>query len=96
MNHNSVEQKGQSCICNGTESVLESLYELWISQDPAYDDHVRGLQDRLDEWMGKMSMAEADRLNNVIVDLCIAYSRKGFLDGARMGGLLIREILLGK
>jgi len=83
---------------NGTGefSVLESLYELWIDQDPACDENVRQLYGKLGEWVNKMSVAEADRMTGIIVDLCIAYSRKGFLDGARLGGLLIQEILLGK
>jgi len=78
------------------QSVLESLYELWLIQDPAYDEQVQQLQDRMAECMGGMCLAEADRLSDVVTDLCIAYSRKGFLDGVKLGGLLIREILLGK
>ena len=83
---------------NGTGefSVLESLYELWIDQDPAYDEHVRQLYGKLGEWVEQMSTKEADRFTGVIVDLCIAYARRGFLDGTRLGGLLIYEVLLGK
>jgi len=73
--------------------ILESLYELWINEDPACDEHVWQLFRKLREWTGEMSIEEADRMNGIIVDLCIAYSRKGFLDGIRLGGLLIHEIL---
>lgn len=96
MNRNLSEQKEHFNTCNGTESILESLYELWINQDPAYDEHVRQLYGQLGEWVDKMSTREADRMTGIIVDLCIAYSRKGFLDGARLGGLLVQELLLGK
>ena len=75
---------------------MENLIELWINRDPAYDETVRQLQDRLAGCMEGMSLAETDRLSDVVTDLCIAYSRKGFPDGARLGGLLIREILLEK
>ena len=75
---------------------MENLIELWINRDPAYDETVRQLYGKLGEWVNKMSTEEADRMTGIIADLCIAYSRKGFLDGARLGGLLIREILLEK
>lgn len=78
------------------QSVLESLYELWIDQDPAYDERVRQLYGELGVWVEKMDISEADRLTGIITGLCVAYSRKGFMDGARMAGILIREILLGK
>ena len=65
----------------GEDSVLESLYELWINQDPAYDENVRQLYGKLEEWTVHMTREENDRLTNIMVDLCIAYSRKGFLDG---------------
>ena len=80
----------------GEGPVLESLYELWINEDPAYDENVRQLFGRLGEWADRMGREESDRLTGVIVDLCVAYSRKGFLDGARMGGRLIHEIMLEK
>ena len=76
--------------------VLESLYELWINQDPACDENVRELYGKLGEWIDKMSAQEADRMTGIVVELCIAYSKKGFLDGARVGGLLVQEILMGK
>jgi len=87
---------GNEAAQKNDQSILESLYELWIDQDPAYDENVRQLYGKLGEWVNKMSTQEADRMTGIIVDLCIAYSRKGFLDGARLGGLLIQEILLGK
>ena len=76
-------------------SILESLYELWINQDPAYDENVQVLYEKLRQWIDKMSIQEADRMTGIVADLCVAYSRKGFLDGARMGGLLVQEILIG-
>ncbi len=91
MEHNL--EKEEFNAYHDAESVLESLYELWINQDPAYDETVRRLYGELGEWMDHMSREENDRLTGVIVDLCVAYSRKGFLDGARMGGRLIQEIL---
>ena len=78
------------------DSVLESLYELWINEDPAYDENVRQLFGKLGEWADRMGREESDRLTGAIVDLCVAYSRKGFLDGARMAGRLIHEIMLEK
>ena len=76
-----------------TESVLETLFELWIDQDPAYDENVQQMYEKLGEWTERMSIAESDRLTGIVVDLCIAYARKGYLDGAKTAGLLIREIL---
>ena len=76
--------------------ILESLYELWINQDPACDENVRELYGKLGKWIDKMSDQEADRMTGIVVELCIAYSKKGFLDGARVGGLLVQEILMGK
>ena len=78
------------------QSVLEALYELWIDRDPAYDEQVKQLYEKLGEWIENMDMPEADRFTGVIAELCIAYSRRAFLDGARMTGLLLREILLEK
>ena len=74
-------------------SVLERLYELWINQDPVYDAQVQQLYEKLGEWMENMEVSEADRMTGVIVQLCTAYSRKGFLDGAKLAGHLMREIL---
>ena len=81
---------------NGNEenSILESLYELWIDQDPACDESVQQLYEELGEWTEHMSLNESDRLTGIVVDLCIAYSRKGFLDGAKTAGALILQILL--
>ena len=87
---------GSETTLESNLSILEYLYELWINQDPACDEHVRQLYGMLELWMGGMSTAEAEELNHVIVDLCVAYARKGFLDGARLGGQLIQEILLSK
>ena len=76
--------------------ILESLFDLWINQDPAYDEHIQQLYEKLEDWTKHMCLAERDRLTGMVADFCIAYSRKGFLDGVRMGGLLIQEILLEK
>lgn len=85
---------GNETLHEKGQPILESLYELWINQDPAYDEQVRQLYGKLGEWVNKMNTQEADRMTGISVDLCIAYSRKGGLDGARLGGLLIRELLL--
>jgi len=77
-----------------SQPVLESLFELWIDKDPAYDGGVRQLFGQLGEWLDQMRMEESDRITGIVVELCIAYARKGFLDGARMAGHLIREMML--
>ena len=78
------------------ESILESLYELWIDQDPVCDESVRELYRQMGKVMSQLSLEESDRLNNIIADLCVAYSRGAFLDGAKLAGALIRELLLEK
>lgn len=81
----------------GQKSVLESLYELWINQDPVHnDENVRQLFGELREWTECMSFEESDRLTCIVVELCIAYSRGAFLNGARMAGTLMLEILTEK
>lgn len=80
----------------GERSVLESLYELWIDEDPAYDENIRQLFGKLGEWADRMGREESDRVTGIVVDLCMAYSRKGFLDGAKLGGRLVQELLRGK
>ena len=87
---------GNETAWGNNQSVLESLYELWINQDTACDDNVRELFEKLREWTDHMCFEERDRLTSVVVDLCAVYARKGFLDGARMSRHLLREILLEK
>ena len=81
---------------HGQRTVLDSLFELWINNDPVYGERVRELYGELGEWMENMSMEESERLNGIIVDLCVAYARGAFLDGARLGGALVHEILFGE
>ena len=78
------------------QSVLESLYELWIDRDPVYDESVRELYRQIGERTAQTSLTENDQLSNIVADLCIAYSRGAFLDGARMAGTLMLEILTEK
>lgn len=85
--------KGQDNLANGS-FVLESLFELWINQDPAYDEHIQQLFKKLEAWTEHLCLAEKDQLSGMVTDFCIAYSRKAFLDGVRLGGLLLQEILL--
>ena len=89
-------QSGNEIGKENCQSILESLYELWLDRDPAWDENVRQLYEKLGEWVEPMTVEEADRLVGLIAELCTAYSRKGFLDGAKMSGLLLREILLEK
>ena len=74
-------------------SILEALYEFWISQDPFRDEEIHQLYKKLGAWMKRMSVADSDSLTNIIVELCVAHAKAAFLDGASMGGLLIRELL---
>lgn len=82
---------------NGNEenSILESLFELWIDQNPAYDEKVRQLYEELGEWMNHMSLEDSERLTGIIAELCVAYSHTAFLDGAKIAGQLMQEILKG-
>lgn len=74
-------------------SILEDLYNQWIDNDPVCDDEVRGIYRELEACVSGLTVAESDRISNLIADLCVAYSRGAFLDGIRTGGRLILEIL---
>lgn len=88
--------RGPSGEPGNTESMLETLYELWINRDPVYDEEVRELYRQLEECMAGLTEVEIDRIGDIIADLCLAYSKGAFLDGAKMGGALIHEILFEK
>lgn len=77
---------GNETLHEKGQPILESLYERWINQDPAYDEQVRQLYGKLGEWVNKMNTQEADRMTGISVDLCIAYSRRGGVGRGKAGG----------
>ena len=78
----------------GQKSVLESLYELCINQDPVHNDkNVRQLFVELRERTACMSLEERDWLTGMVAELCVAYSCAAFHGGTRLAGTLLLEIL---
>lgn len=75
------------------QSVLETLYELWIENDPACNDEVRRCYKEIGEHTAELSAVQRERIGNMIADLCVIYSHRAYLDGLRTGGSLILELL---
>ena len=75
----------------GADSILNVLYERWIEDDPVYGA-VRDQYRELADCIAHLELSRIDRIDDLVAALCTAYSRAGFLAGARVGVKLIREL----
>ena len=71
--------------------VLDTLFECWIEDDPVYGA-VRDQYRELADCIAHLELSRIDRIDDLVAALCTAYSRAGFLAGARMGVKLILEL----
>ena len=73
-------------------SMLNTLYQKWIEDDPVYNEDVRNINEKIEACIGHLEITQIDQIDDLVADLCVAYSRAGYLAGARAGARLILEL----
>ena len=77
-------------------AVLNTLYEHWIEDDPICDERIRSNYRKLGACIAKLELNQIDQIDDLVTDLCMAYSRGAFLAGLRTGVRLAAELFGGE
>ena len=77
---------------SGDFSVLELLWYCYSASNPIDDGLIKQQEEALKPVFDELSNDSADRLFNLIGDLCTAYQRAAFLEGVQVGIQLTREL----
>ena len=74
------------------ESLLELLCYLYMTESPVESATIRYQYHQVDQIVNRLTLAENDQLFSVTVNLCDTCTRKGFLDGIKVGYRLLQEL----
>lgn len=74
------------------ESILEMLYECHNENSPYDNEQIKDQFDLLYKQMHGMPLKEIDKVIYTVCTLCREHEKTGFVDGAKVGFLLSREI----
>ena len=76
------------------ESILALLYEAYEEAHPMDDGIIRADFEELYRQMNGMTIREMDRVVYPVCTLCRDHERSGFVEGAKLGFLLVQELKL--
>ena len=74
------------------ESVLTLLYEAYSDCNRMDDAAIKDAFHRLYEQMNGMSLQDMDKILDPVCTLCRSHERCGFVEGIKVGVLLIQEL----
>ena len=74
------------------DSVLAMLYECHNECNPYDNEQIRADFEALYQRMNGMPLQEVDRVIYPVCTLCRDHERAGFVEGVRMGVLLVKEL----
>lgn len=73
------------------DSVLGLLYEAHSESNAMYDDEIKADFHALYEAMNGMPLREMDQIVYPVCTLCRSHQKSGFIEGVRIGMLLLQE-----
>ena len=73
-------------------SMLEFLWRIYTEQNPIDNVKIKSLFLDLGAIFKKLSLEEADQLFDVTCHICIEHERLAFIEGMRVGVLLMEEL----
>lgn len=74
------------------DSVLNTLYNIYTSRHPVDCDQIQALFHSADDILCTLSAKRRHRLLRLILDICTAYERLAFIEGAQVGVQLGNEL----
>ena len=74
------------------ESVLTMLYEYHNENNPYDNEQIRADFNNLYQQMNGMPLREMDQIVYPVCRLCRDHERAGFIEGIRLGVLLVQEL----
>ena len=74
------------------ESVLTMLYECYNENNPYDNEQIRADFNELYQQMNGMPLREMDQIVYPVCRLCRDHERAGFIEGIRLGVLLVHEL----
>lgn len=73
------------------DSILGLLYEAHSESNAMYDDEIKADFHALYEAMNGMPLREMDQIVYPVCTLCRSHQKSGFIEGIRIGMLLLQE-----
>ena len=74
------------------ESVLELLYNAYVNTQGSDPEEIKEKFATIEECLSEVSLDMNNYIFAAVCDLCIAFVKKGFMDGIRLGSHLILEL----
>lgn len=74
------------------ESVLEMLYDCHNERNPYDNDQIKADFNALYQQMHGMPLREMDKVIYTVCTLCREHEKAGFIEGIRIGVLLVQEV----
>ena len=74
------------------ESVLNMIYECYNENNPYDNEQIRADFHELYQQMNGMPLREMDQIIYPVCRLCRDHERAGFVEGIRLGVLLVQEL----
>ena len=74
------------------DSVLELLYNAYVNTQGYDPDEVKAKFDNIEECLSEVSLDMNNYIFAAVCDLCMAFEKKGFMDGIKLGSHLILEL----
>lgn len=76
------------------ETVLEQIYQAYTDSHESDPPDITALFRELSVYLEALPLEDNNSIFRLTCDLCIAYEKKAFLDGAQYGAHLIHELFM--
>ena len=74
------------------DSVLELLYNAYVNAQGADSDEIKAKFATVEDCLTGISLKMNNLIFATVCDLCLAFEKKGFMDGIRLGSHLMLEL----
>ena len=74
------------------DSVLELLYNAYVNTQGSDPEEIKAKFATIEECLSEVSLDMNNYVFAAVCDLCMAFEKKGFMDGIRLGSHLILEL----
>ena len=75
-----------------TDSVLELLYNAYVNTQGSDPEEIKEKFATIEECLSEVSLDMNNYIFAAVCDLCMAFEKKGFMDGIALGSHLILEL----
>ena len=74
------------------DSVLDLLYNAYVNAQGADPDEIKAKFATIEDCLAGISLEMNNLIFATVCDLCLAFEKKGFMDGIRLGSHLMLEL----